>query len=241
MKILLIADVCNDVYHYGNVDRISPEAPVPVFEPYNIEVKGGMGYNVESNLKSLGVDVTSIFGIPSIKERYIDEKSKHQLLRVDVDVKSDPLKELPEDRNKYDCIVISDYNKGLLTPGFLQYIIDNTSVPVFLDTKKTDVSNFNCFIKINKNEFDKISSPHARIIVTLGSGGALYKGKIYPTEPVPVYDVCGAGDTFLAALAYKFTMTKDMEKAIIFANKAASITVQKLGVYAPTLEEIGND
>jgi hypothetical protein len=96
MKILLIADICDDVYHYGNVDRISPEAPVPVFEPYNIEVKGGMGYNVEANLKNLGVEVSTIFGIPSIKERYIDEKSKHQLLRVDVDVKSDPLKELPE-------------------------------------------------------------------------------------------------------------------------------------------------
>jgi len=50
--------------------------------------------------------------------------------------------------------------------------------------------------------------------------------------------VCGAGDTFLAALAYKWCDTKNINDAIKFAVKAASITVQHLGNYAPTLEEI---
>jgi sugar/nucleoside kinase (ribokinase family) len=53
-----------------------------------------------------------------------------------------------------------------------------------------------------------------------------------------VTDVCGAGDTFLAALAYQFLVTNSMPDAVKFANKAAAITVQHVGVYAPRLEEI---
>jgi len=53
-----------------------------------------------------------------------------------------------------------------------------------------------------------------------------------------VTDVCGAGDTFLAALVYKFLETKHMPDAIKFANQAAAVTVQHVGVYAPRLEEI---
>ena len=31
-RVLLIGDSCYDIYHTGSVDRISPEAPVPVFD-----------------------------------------------------------------------------------------------------------------------------------------------------------------------------------------------------------------
>ena len=51
-------------------------------------------------------------------------------------------------------------------------------------------------------------------------------------------DVCGCGDTFLAALTAQYLFTKDIEKAIIFANIAAGITVQHRGNYAPTYDEI---
>jgi sugar/nucleoside kinase (ribokinase family) len=50
--------------------------------------------------------------------------------------------------------------------------------------------------------------------------------------------VTGAGDTFLAALAYQYLVTQDIKSAVEFATLAASITVQHLGVYAPLLEEI---
>jgi sugar/nucleoside kinase (ribokinase family) len=50
--------------------------------------------------------------------------------------------------------------------------------------------------------------------------------------------VCGAGDTFLSALTYKWCETKDIRDAIRFAIKASAITVQHLGNYAPCLEEI---
>jgi D-beta-D-heptose 7-phosphate kinase/D-beta-D-heptose 1-phosphate adenosyltransferase len=45
-KILLIGDDCVDVYQFGTVDRISPEAPVPVFECTHEERKPGMAGNV---------------------------------------------------------------------------------------------------------------------------------------------------------------------------------------------------
>ena len=78
------------------------------------------------------------------------------------------------------------------------------------------------------------------MIVTLGSRGAMYGNKIFPTKSVEVVDVCGCGDTFLAALSYQYLVTKSINEAIIFANNASSITVQKEGNYAPTLREIQN-
>jgi sugar/nucleoside kinase (ribokinase family) len=51
-------------------------------------------------------------------------------------------------------------------------------------------------------------------------------------------DVCGCGDTFLASLTAQYLFTKDIEKAIIFANVAAGITVQHRGNYAPSYDEI---
>ena len=53
-------------------------------------------------------------------------------------------------------------------------------------------------------------------------------------------DVCGCGDTFLAALVAQYLLTKDIEKSILFANIAAGITVQHRGNYAPTHDEIKN-
>ena len=83
MKILLLGDSCYDVYHYGEVKRISPEAPIPVFDLKYSEKKYGMASNVYENLKALGADVHIHTNFKEIKNRYIDIKSKQQLLRVD--------------------------------------------------------------------------------------------------------------------------------------------------------------
>jgi sugar/nucleoside kinase (ribokinase family) len=66
----------------------------------------------------------------------------------------------------------------------------------------------------------------------------MYKDNIFSTKQVEVTDVCGCGDTFLSALTYQYLIDKNINQSIIFANKAASITVQHIGVYAPTLKEI---
>jgi sugar/nucleoside kinase (ribokinase family) len=77
------------------------------------------------------------------------------------------------------------------------------------------------------------------LIVTLGANGSRLGDTVYPSNAVEVSDVTGAGDTFLAALVYKYLETTDITQAIPFANRASAVTVQHYGVYAPTLEEIG--
>ena len=55
-KVFLIGDIMLDKYVFGKINRISPEAPVPVFlTETSKKVLGGSG-NVLSNLVSLGVD-----------------------------------------------------------------------------------------------------------------------------------------------------------------------------------------
>ena len=148
-RILLIGDNCIDTYQYGNVDRISPEAPVPVFKHSYSETLPGMAANVRKNLKSLGCDVTFLTGEPSIKTRLIDLKSKQHIVRVDKDFDSEPLSDNDIDTSSYDAIVISDYNKGLVSYELIEKLKSKFSGPIFVDTKKTDLSRLNgCFVKI---------------------------------------------------------------------------------------------
>lgn len=239
-KILLIGDVCTDVYQYGNVTRLSPEVPVPIFVPTYSEERFGMAGNVLDNLQALGCDVTAKFGDLSKKTRMIDSKSRQQLMRVDQDVDSPALNKA--NTQSFDAVVISDYNKGFVTYDLVQSIIQNSTCPVFLDTKKTDLQAFNgCFVKINELEYNSAESlPDEQwLITTHGGQGASYRDQLFAAvDTSDVIDVTGAGDTFLAALAYSYLMTGDIKKAIMFANRAASVTVRHFGVYAPTLEEL---
>ena len=245
-KVLLIGDTCIDEYQYGVVERLSPEAPVPVFKPTRIETRPGMASNVESNLLAFGIETVMIGGDKSTKTRLIDERSNQHIVRIDNDIileKSLPFSIIPADMLAMDAIVFSDYNKGLVSYELIENIRNNYLGPVFIDTKKTDLSRFNnCFVKINESEYQKLKTQNNHLIVTLGNKGAMYKTimneKFYSSKNVDVTDVCGAGDTFLAALVYKFLNTRNIDSAIDFANKAASVTVQHLGVYAPALEEI---
>lgn len=238
-KILLIGDNCTDVYQYGIIDRISPEAPVPVFEFSYEEKKPGMAGNVLENLKKLNCQVDFIFDKVSTKTRLIDIRSKQHLIRIDKDNISTPITVDLSVINSYDAIIISDYDKGTISEDTIRKITKKSLVPVFIDTKKTDLSIAgNSWVKINQNEYKKIKKSCSNLIVTLGSQGTEYKKNIYPAQNVEVLDVCGAGDTFLSALTFKFLETESIETAIKFANLAAAITVQHIGVYAPTLEEI---
>ena len=240
-KILLLGDICIDEYQYGFVDRLSPEAPVPVFRHEYSECKPGMVANVAANLDKLGCDVTIVSGELSRKTRIIDLRSKQHIVRIDNDVRSKPLPQVEQDYNNYDAIVISDYDKGLISYELLRDIIYDFKGPVFIDTKKQDLSRIdgsNCFVKINELEFNRRQSTCQNLIVTLGSKGAMYKGEMYNAPKVEVVDVCGAGDTFLAALTYFYLLWFDIEFAIKKAILASSITVQHTGVYAPTLDEI---
>ncbi len=53
-NILIIGDIMLDKYIFGNIDKISPEAPVPIFEIIRNKEKPGGAANVALNIKSLG-------------------------------------------------------------------------------------------------------------------------------------------------------------------------------------------
>lgn len=241
-KILLLGDDCTDIYKYGSVDRISPEAPVPVFIPKYDIVKDGMAGNVRKNLEALGCEVKFLHGETSTKTRLIDTRSKQQIVRIDRDVESKPLTvEIPLD--EYDAIVVSDYNKGTIDYELIEHLRKNFAGPIFVDTKKTDLARLEgCFIKINELENSRATSfptgVPSGLIVTYGERGVVYDDFAFGARTVEVADVCGAGDTFLAAVCYQYLNTLDMHSAIVFAINASAVTVQHLGNYAPTLDEI---
>ena len=244
-KVLLIGDTCIDEYIVGSVDRLSPEAPVPIIKVLYKNLVPGMSSNVCLNLKALGIDPDFVTNKEHmIKSRFIDQRSGQHLLRVDDEPAISAWDgRTPNPINEYDCVIISDYNKGFLTYESIEKIIAQASGPVFIDTKKTDLSRFRgAYIKINELEYGNSTSLCDNMIVTMGGTGALLKTngyeKLFSTTPADVVDVCGCGDTFLSALAYKFLMTDNIEDAIIFANRAAGLTVQHQGNYAPTLNEI---
>jgi len=241
-KILLIGDSCVDEYKIGTVDRLSPEAPVPVIKIVDTVQVPGMASNVYQNLVNLNCEIKFITNTETItKTRYIDQRSGQHLIRVDdepqIDAWDGQVSNTPWE--SFHAIIISDYNKGFLTYQHIEQIIRNYNGPVFIDTKKTDLERFQgAYVKINSLEYSLADSVPTELIVTLGGRGARYKDEIYPAPTIEVADVCGAGDTFLSALTYQYLLTNNIEKAIMFANTAASITVQHRGNYAPTYDEI---
>lgn len=243
MKILLLGDSCYDYYHYGTVNRISPEAPIPIFDFSHVEKKYGMASNVYENLKALGAETHIITAFFENKRRYIDMKSGQQLLRVDEKIEENVYDDAEGNLySSYDAIVISDYNKGFLSYENIIDIRERYDGPIFMDTKKTNLAAFkDIYIKINRYEYSKseyLPSELDRLIVTYGGEKVTWNNRWYYPPRVSAHDVCGAGDTFLAALTFEYLRKKDMEEAITFAMKAAAITVQKVGVYAPKLKEI---
>jgi len=239
LNILLIGDSCIDEYQYGLIERLSPEAPVPVFQFLRKEIKPGMAANVKANLEAFGCNVNFLTGETSTKTRLIDSRSKQHIVRIDNDVISTPLSIDSEIPGIYDAIVVSDYNKGTVSYELVEDIRQHYPGPIFIDTKKTDLARFEgCYVKINSLENSLAKTVCTDLIVTMGKQGAVYNEITYPTPNVEVADVCGAGDTFLAALVCSFLNTQDIEQAITFANHAAGKTVQHSGVYALTEQDI---
>ena len=244
LKILFLGDSCLDEYISGTCTRISPEAPVPILHHTKKEVVHGMAANALENFKNLsGID--PIFITNNRKDirkiRFVDEKSKYQIMRYDIEKKLTPAKILDLPDKKMDVVVISDYDKGLVTEEIVNEIKRKyVDAKIFVDSKRRDVSIFSgCVLKLNESEHKTAQGLNKDIdlIVTLGPKGASWAGKIFPTKRVEVHDVCGAGDVFLASLVWKWLLTNDMKKSIIFANKCASYSVTKPGTYQLSREE----
>jgi D-beta-D-heptose 7-phosphate kinase/D-beta-D-heptose 1-phosphate adenosyltransferase len=238
--ILVIGESCMDVFHYGECERLCPEAPVPVFNSTRTVENGGMAMNVYNNIQKLGGNV-EILTNPNWKDikktRFVEEKSNHMFMRLDENDKSYgniSLNKLNFDL--YDAIIVSDYNKGYLSTDVLEKISQLHPL-TFLDTKKIlgDWSENFTYIKINGLEYDKTKHTinknlYNKLIITQGQKGSIHKQKRYHVPMVEVKDVSGAGDTFISGLCYYYLKTKSIEESINFANECATKVVQKRGV-----------
>ena len=264
MNVLVIGDSCKDVFIYGDIERISPEAPIPVFRPTHNEINGGMAKNVANNVEALDMHIHTVTNKNSItKIRYVENRSGQMVLRVDEHdycerVKENLLEGLKENKFKnpsfgftsqredhYDSIIISDYCKGFLEESDIEHICKYNK-NVFVDTKKKlgEWIKDADFIKINELEYQKnyeVLSENEfeeKLIVTLGSKGCRYKGKEFPVKEVPVKDVSGAGDTFIAGLVRGYLDTQDIESAIEFAQRCTTHVVQQHGVATVKLKHL---
>lgn len=251
-RILLIGDSCQDIYRYGRTYWTRPESPTPTFKRTREVSFPGMAGNVMANLVGLGnyVDFVTNQGTVPQKIRYLEESTGKYLFREDdgedlICPVSFKTWLTPSLVGKYDAVIVSDYNAGLLPPSTLQELFDVLTVtkrPVFVDTKKKDLSHYpKSIIKINENE-SKISfnlPESSKLLVTRGESGADWEGTTFPSCRVSVGDPCGAGDTFLAGLVTGYlTFDRDMTQAIKFANYCASIAVSKPGTYAVTVSDV---
>jgi bifunctional ADP-heptose synthase (sugar kinase/adenylyltransferase) len=247
MVITVIGELCRDVFKYGNVTRLCPEAPVPVLTDVYKELNWGMAGNVKENLLAHNpeLSINLIHQKNLIKKtRYIDDKTNHMFLRVDEgENEVDTLILTPETVQtitESDLVIVSDYNKGFLTEKTLVKIGKLSKLSI-IDTKKTisnDLIDSFTFIKLNEHEYQRnknISDKNKdKFIITLGMNGAKHNETTFPSpSPKQTIDVSGAGDTFTAFFSLKYFETKNISEAITFANQMASIVVSKRGVTTP--------
>ena len=197
VRVLVIGDLILDQFTYGKVERISPEAPVPVFKvTHEKKMLGGAG-NVVANLCALGCRV-SLIGVvgydangekisdllhecgarsyllrvqsyPTIVKTRLIAGGSH-MSRVDREEVAPVLTGLMERYAKMLCrvvkhadiVLISDYNKGLLTAETTPMVIDvcrKFGKPVIVDPKGTDYSKYAgaTLVKPNLKEFTEVA------------------------------------------------------------------------------------
>ena len=303
-RVLCIGDVMLDHYVYGQVERVSPEAPIPVlWIEREMKTLGGAG-NVFRNLQALGASSSFISVVgndeagreigrlveaqdgaeahvlvqpqrtTTLKTRYI--AGNQQLLRADREsaipldpyIREDLLRLARELVADHSVVVVSDYAKGVLTEGVALEIIRaarDAGAYVIVDPKGGDHIRYRGadLLKPNRRELahatgmpvatadDIVTASRALIercgfqavLASLGAVGSVLVGvdgteHIQRTEVREVYDVSGAGDTVVAAVAAAIAVDVSLIDAARLANVAAGIVVGKIGtavVYASEL------
>jgi bifunctional ADP-heptose synthase (sugar kinase/adenylyltransferase) len=239
-KVLVIGELCTDVFKYGITNRKSPEGKGPVFIQTDIVSGNGMAGNTAMNLEAMGLDVDTYFDNGKImKTRYVNKETNELYLRVDTDDTTDRIDiyDLP-DLVRYDVVVISDYCKGFLTGEDIDKIASMAKFTI-VDTKKIlgDWCKNVSFIKVNRSEAynnrDIIYQNkwlEDKLIITLDGIGACYKDKVISTEYVENADVSGAGDTFVAGFVARYLDSENIEESIDWANYCAGEVVKEKGV-----------
>jgi len=305
-RIVVLGDLMLDEFIWGEVRRISPEAPVPV-----VEVKretwhlGGSG-NVVSNILELGARATPIGvvgkdesarllrnrfaergvetrGIITDQSRPTTRKTRivahsQQMVRADRENRA-PINVETEDHviaafiaelESSDAAIISDYDKGLLTPRVLREVIEACRIHkkrVCLDPK---VRNFVHYLNVDVITPNQVEAERAtnieivdetslvaaarkisellycdNVLITRGEHGMSLldkKGLMthIPTVAREVYDVTGAGDTVIATLTLALASGASLEESAIIANHSAGVAVAKLGTATVSAAELSS-
>jgi D-glycero-beta-D-manno-heptose-7-phosphate kinase len=303
-SVVVLGDVMLDEFVWGDVTRISPEAPVPVVDVRRESVHLGGAANVLANLVALGArgsvvgvignddagkrlrNGLSELGIGASDRLIVDEarpstiKTRiiaHSQLVVRADRESrTPVSSQIEDQivssikealRKANAFLVSDYDKGVVTPRILGEILPFAyeRVPVLIDPKLRNLNYYRpaTLVTPNHHEALKMSdsedhsddgSHHAgreirkklgcdAVLITRGDRGImLLEGDGEPvyvnTAAREVYDVTGAGDTVIAALAAALAAGTSMIEAATLANHAAGIVVGKVGTATATADEL---
>jgi D-beta-D-heptose 7-phosphate kinase/D-beta-D-heptose 1-phosphate adenosyltransferase len=168
-------------------------------------------------------------------------------------------------KTNIDAIVISDYNKGLLTSQLCKEIIDysnKNNIYTFVDPKIKNVEKYqNCFcfkpnmveckaitglLNENKNIDSMFKIIKQKInckntVITSGENGIYINNKsnhITHFEKIDVIDVTGAGDIVLTVITYVYLKTKDLVLACKIANCIAGKSVQTIGNYNISNSEV---
>jgi len=302
-NVIVLGDVMLDEFVWGDVTRISPEAPVPVVDVRRESVHLGGAANVLANLVALGArgSVVGVIGNDAAGERLktglrdlgaqdqcliVDEtrpsttKTRiiaHSQLVVRADRESrtqvnGTLEEkivarLKSALEEADAFVVSDYDKGVVTPAILREILPLAyeRVPVLIDPKLRNFNSYRPATLVTPNHLEALrmsdtddhsddGSHHAAkvireklgcdaVLITRGDRGMMLLeaggDPVYvKTAAREVYDVTGAGDTVIAALAGALSAGATMLEAASLANRAAGIVVGKVGTATASAAEL---
>jgi D-beta-D-heptose 7-phosphate kinase/D-beta-D-heptose 1-phosphate adenosyltransferase len=304
--ILVIGDVMLDEFVFGSVQRISPEAPVPVVEITGRRHVPGGAANVASNVSALGARVflagvigddpaasnlctlLQVAGIdsssllrdsarPTISKTRIVAAGQ-QIVRIDHEsreslseaTRTRLIEVVLESLNEVSACVISDYGKGLVSPQLVSAVVERAAarnIPVLVDPKGHDYRKYDGVTLVTPNlreaetaaahpianEIDLILAADrilsiarcAALLITQGpSGMTLFRPDAPPVHSAAlarkVFDVTGAGDTVIATLALALACGTTLDEAMLLANIAAGIVVEKPGTATVSLVEIAD-
>ncbi len=194
-----------------------------------------------------------------------DKESKDDISETSVNLIFEKFKEVIE---LCSMVLVSDYNKGVLTENLLIRLVDESnkkSKKVLVDPKGSDFSKYKgaYLLTPNKKEAElatgikicndsdlkralkilKLNAGLSVPLITLSENGIAIldneeKVITKPTVAREVFDVTGAGDTVLASLGFSLSLGYDIISSIEFANLAAGVVVGKLGSATVSMDEI---
>ena len=232
--------------------------------------------DIRQLLNSIDVDtqylITQKDRLASKKSRIV--ASQQQVVRFDRESK-EAISKISETKildffnkivSNYECILLSDYGKGVLTRKLTQSLIkiaNNHNKKILVDPKGEDFSKYKNAFLLTPNKKEASAATQIKItnkktlkqaitelksncnlavsLITLSEDGiALLDEKliIHPTVAIEVFDVTGAGDTILASLGFALGCNYSINDAVKFANLAAGIVVGKVGSATASLNEI---